>query len=521
MSGKNETPRQKMIGMMYLILTALLALNVSKDVLDSFIVVNKGLEKTNENFTAHNDELYAQFNLAKSVDPVRVTPNWKKAQDVKLQAAKLISYIDDIQNKLVAETDGVSTKVADTLQMANINSKDNYDIPTNVMIGNTEDGSNGLSHELKNKLVDYRKVLGNYILPIDRKKVEIGIDTENPPDNQNNENWEVYNFFHRPLVASITILSKLKNDVKNAESTVVDYLLKQVDEGSLKFDTIAAKVVPQSNYVLLGEEYKADLFLAAFNKTRNPEIQVGGSKINVDRGLGKYNVRTSREGIVSYSGTVKVVAPSGKEMLFPFKSEYIVARPALTVSADNMNVFYAGLDNPVSVSVPGIPNERLSVSIDNGKITPLGNGKFNVTVPTTIQAANIAVVATMENGEKRNMGASAFRVKRIPKPLARYAGLTADGSLTKDEIAANPGIIAYYDNFIFNANPRVTGFVITIISAGAAEDFIVSNSNMFDKKIKDRVDKLKRGDKFYINEIKAIGPDMIPVKLSGLMIKVK
>jgi len=519
MSGKNETPRQKMIGMMYLILTALLALNVSKDVLDAFIVVNNGLENTNKNFTAHNDELYAQFNLAKSVDPVRVTPNWEKAQNVKKQAAGLISYIDDIQNKLVAETDGVSKQIADTLQMANINSKDNYDIPTNIMIGSAEDGSNGLSHDLKNKLVGYKKLLSNYILPLDRKKVEIGIDTENPPKNDNNENWEVYNFSHRPLVASITILSKLKNDVKNAESTVVDYLLKQVDEGSLKFDTVAAKVVPQSNYVLLGEEYKADLFLAAFNKTKNPEIEVGSSKINVQRGLGKYNVRTSKEGMVSYSGTVKVVAPSGKEMIFPFKSEYIVARPALTVSADNMNVFYAGLDNPVSVSVPGIPNERLSVSIDNGKIKPLGNGKFSVTVMSGTQA-NVAVVATMENGEKRNMGTSTFRVKRIPKPTARYAGLTADGNLSKSEIEANQGVIAFYEGFEFKATPKVSNYTVTVMSGGNAEDFPQS-SNMFDVKLRNRISKLKRGDKFYINEIKAVGPDLIPVKLSGLMIKVK
>jgi len=521
MSGKNETPRQKMIGMMYLILTALLALNVSKDVLDAFVVVNNGLENTNKNFTAHNDELYAQFNLAKSVDPVRVTPNWEKAQDVKKQAAGLINYIDDIKNKLIAETDDVSKEVADTLQMANIESKDNYDIPTNIMIGNTEDGSDGISHELKNKLVDYKKLLSNYILPDDRKKVEIGINTENPPKNDNNENWEVYNFFNRPLVASITILSKLKNDVKNAESTVVDYLLKQVDEGSLKFDTVAAKVIPQSNYVLLGEEYKADLFLAAFNKTKNPEIQVGNSNINVQRGLGKYNVRTSREGFVSYSGTVKVVAPSGKEIIFPFKSEYIVARPALTVSADNMNVFYAGLDNPVSVSVPGIPNERLSVSIDNGKINPIGNGKFNVTVMNGTQA-NIAVTATMENGEKRNMGTSTFRIKRIPNPKTRYAGLIADGSLTKEEIAANLGVIAYYDNFVFNANPKVTNFIVTVFSAGGdAEDFIIPNSNMFTVPLKERIKKLKRGDRLYINNVYAVGPDMRTVDLNNLMIKVR
>ena len=158
MSGSKNTPRQKMIGMMYLILTALLALNISKDVLDAFIVVNKGLENTNKNFANRNDDLYAQFDLAKSVDPVRVSSNWEKAQNVKKQAKNLIKYINELKVKLIAETDGVTIQVADTLQMANINGKDNYDIPTNIMIGSSEDGSNGASRDLKNKLIAYEKM---------------------------------------------------------------------------------------------------------------------------------------------------------------------------------------------------------------------------------------------------------------------------------------------------------------------------------------------------------------------------
>lgn len=532
MSGAKETPRQKMIGMMYLILTALLALNISKDVLDAFIVVNKGLENTNKNFSNRNDELYAQFDLAKSVDPVRVSPNWEKAQQIKKQSDGLIKYINELKLKLIAETDGISKQVADTIQMTSINGKDNYDIPTNIMIGSSEDGSNGASRELKNKLIAYEKLLSNSILPMDKKKVEIDINTDDPPKNDNNENWEVYNFFHRPLVASITILSKFSNDVKNSEATVVDYLLKQVDEGSIKFDTIAAKVIPQSNYVLLGEEYKADLFLAAFNKTKNPEITVGNynettssfegvsNKLNVENGLGKYNVNTTREGLVSYSGTIKVVAPSGKEMIFPFKSEYIVARPALTVSADNMNVFYAGLDNPVSVSVPGIANDRLKVSISNGTITPLGNGKFNVNVMSGTQA-NITVVATMENGEVRNMGSSTFRVKSVPKGTARFAGQIEDGNVTIGEINAQFGLSAFYQNFEFKADCRVTSFDVSIMAAGGISDDHHQDGNSFGPILKSRIGKMKRGDRIYFYNILSVGPDKKIVKLSPLMFKVR
>ena len=532
MSGTKETPRQKMIGMMYLILTALLALNISKDVLDAFIVVNKGLENTNINFSKMNDALYAEFDLAKSVDPVRISANWNKAPMVKKSADSLMRFINELKIKLVSETYGVSKQIADTLKLVNVNNKDNYDVPTNIMIGSAEDGSTGASRELKNKLMEYKKLLTGYILPADRKKVAVDINTDDPPKNDNNENWEVYNFFHRPLVASITILSKFSNDVKNSEAIVVDYLLKQVDAESMKFDTIAAKVVPQSNYVLLGENYKADLFLAAFNKTRNPVIEVGNynettssfdgisNKITVEHGLGKYDVNTTREGIVSYSGTIKVVAPSGKEMIFPFKSEYIVARPALTVSADKMNVFYAGLDNPVSVSVPGIPNDRLKVSINNGTITPLGNGKFTVNVMNGTESS-ISVMATMENGEQRNMGSTKFRVKSIPKGTARFAGLTDDGTLTKGEIETQPGLVAFYQSFEFNANCRVTSFDVSIISNGKPSNDFHQEGNTFSYENKIKMATIKRGDRVYFYNIFSVGPDKKTVKLSPLMFKVR
>jgi gliding motility-associated protein GldM len=531
MASKKETPRQKMISVMYLVLTAILALNVSQEILDAFVVIDKGLENTNRNFVKHNEELYAQFELAKTVDPNRVTPCWKKAQRIREEANALTDFIEKIKVKLISKTEGISEQMADTLQLANIDKKDDDDVATYVMIGNSEDGSAGASRELKNKINTYRSLLNNYILPTDREKVEINLDTQDPPKNEDNQNWEMYNFSERPLVACITILSKIQNDVKTAEAKAVDYLLKQVDKGSLKFDTVAAKVIPRSNYVLLGEEYKADVFLAAFNKTRNPEMRIGkfntrthtfegpADALPVERGLGKYAIKTTREGIVNYAGVIKIVSPSGEEMSFPFQSEYIVAKPALTVSADNMNVFYAGLDNFVSVSVPGIPNERLQVSIINGNIHSMGNGKFMVKVMDGVESI-ISAVATTESGEKRNMGSMKFRVKRVPKPSLKYAGLTDDGTLSKQEIKNNSGVIAYYENFLFDAKCKVTSFTLSIMTRGSIEDYDVT-SNMFSVKLKERLDQLKRGDRLMFSNVKVLGPDSKTVKANGFIVKVK
>ncbi|MCX6294857.1 MAG: gliding motility protein GldM [Bacteroidetes bacterium] len=531
MASAKDTPRQKMIGMMYLVLTALLALNVSKDILDAFIVVNKGLETTNSNFTDRNDALYSLFDLAKSVDPIKVTPNWKSAQDVKKESASLIDYIDKLQKKLISKSDGIEQSKADTIQMSNIENKENYDTPTNILIGNSEDGSAGVSRELKNKLNDFKSKLTNYILPQDRTKVKVGINTEDPKHNSENENWEVYNFYNRPLVATLTILSKIKNDVKNAEATTVDYLLKLVDVGNLKFDTVAAKVIPQSNYVMLGEEYKADIFLAAFNKTKNPEINVGdynetsktfngtSNTIRVERGLGKYNINTTKEGIVDYSGTVKVVAPDGKEIVFPFKSEYIVAKPALTVAAESMNLVYRGLDNPISVSVPGIPNEKLTVTATNAILINKGNGKY-IVKPIADGEVKVNVFADLENGEKRNMGIQVLRVKRIPKPEAKIGSIIIEGKMSKAEFDVQSIIQAYYLDFGFQANCFVKSFDMSYETNGVIGTVSVKGNNINDE-LKKVYRQLRKNSRVYFENIKATGPDGLEVSLSPLTIKVK
>lgn len=504
---------------MYLVLTALLALNVTKDILDAFVIVDNGLQKSTLHFTERNEKLYADFDLAKTVDPVKVMPSWKKAQKIQEESAQLSVYIDSLQKQLIAATEGIPANEADTLQMQYIESKDDQSTPTGIMIGNSEDGSAGASSALKNKLISYRKLLTGCIEPKDREKVKVEISTDDPSGTENHENWEMYNFYDRPLVASLTILSKLNNDVKNAESLVVDYLLKSTDAEAMKFDTIAAKVVPQSNYVLLGSEYKADIFVAAFSRTKKPEILVGGNEpVNVENGLGKYTVKAEKEGIVDYSGTIRLVSAKGKEVTFPFKSQYIVARPSLTVSADAMNVVYQGLDNPISVSVPGIPNEKLSVSASNATLRTTGSGKYNVKV-TGGQTVDVNVFATMENGEKKSMGTMSFRVKKIPKPKAKFGDVTDSGIMAKSKATSLLGLIAQYDNFEFNVISKITSFRMVVFTPNGALEF-ESKSNMLTPEMKQQIQLVRKNSRIMFEDIQSIGPDGAAVKLSPLTVKI-
>ncbi|TND04087.1 MAG: gliding motility-associated protein GldM [Bacteroidetes bacterium] len=534
MAGGKISPRQKMIGMMYLVLTALLALNVSKDILKAFIVVNDGLMNTEKTFNKEVDQLYARFDEKKTIDPLRVMENWKKAQQARKMAKELSAYVEGLKRQLIRETEGFDQKEEDTIQLTFVKMQDNYDVSTHILIGDSEDGSKGEARILKEKLINFRKDMLNLLPEADRKQINLTIDTEDPKNgDEDQKTWEMMNFYHSPLVAVVTILSKIQTDIKTAESDVVDALLKNVDADVIPFDTVAARVVAQSNYVLMGEEYKADIFLAAFNKTLKPQVLVGdydmaGSKfigpydsLMIDHGVGRYNVPAQSEGIKKYSGVINMKTPKGKTLQFPFQSEYIVARPALTVSADKMNVMYAGLDNPISVSVPGVANQNLTVTIDNGSLKNLGNGKFEV-VNSRIGKTYVNVSAKLENGETRSMGRMEFRVKPLPKPTAKIGSLVTDGKMKANELGAQLGIQAYYENFDFKATPKITGFDITAFE----NRNVVYNpphvtGNSFNADVQNKLRALRRGTKVLFDNLTAVGPDGLPVKLSSIMITIQ
>lgn len=532
MAGGKETPRQKMIGMMYLVLTALLALNVSKEILNSFIVVNTGLENTNLISGKKTENLYMEFDFQKGLDPVRVQPLWAKAQEAKKATQELYGYIEDLKKRLIRETEGIEKSIADTLQLANVSSKDNYDIPTHIMIGESEDGSKGVARELKEKLNAYKEKLLSLVDKDVRTSLQLPINTADPVSKDGAiSNWETHNFYHSPLAASVTILSKLQTDVKNSEAEVVSHLLAAVDGDALKFDTVVAKVIPQSNYVLLGEEYKADVFIAAFSKTQMPSIKVGNydleskqfsgnvDSLPVEGGQGKYTVAASREGIMKWGGVISIKSPKGKVLSYPFESEYIVARPALTVSADKMNVMYMGVANPISVSVPGIPNERLQVSITSGTLKSLGNGKYEAT-GVKGPNASVNVSAKMENGETRNMGSISFRVKPLPKPYATFAGQTG-GKINLERVKITTFVKTQYgDDFEFNITPTLVSYDLSVFSRGQLADGGSAKGNYLTPQMLQLTKNLRKGDKIFISNIKAVGPDGLSRMLDDVTLTV-
>jgi len=536
MSGGNLPPRQKMIGMMYLVLTALLALNVSKDILDAFILINTSLESSVVNYDEKNTSLYADFNQAKTFDSVKVTPLWEKAQKAKKASKKMILHIRELQSKLLQETEKIPKSVADTLQLENVNGKDNYDIPTNILIGQSEDGSKGLARELKNKLETYKKsMLGLFNLE-ERKKLKIDLKTE----DTKTASWEMENFYHTPLAATMTILSKIQTDVKKVEYDVVNTLLQSAGKKEFNFDTIVTKVIPSSNYVLLGEDYTSDVFLAAFSTTQNPEILIGKydsatndlvsitDSVPVKNGLGQYVASTSREGIFSYEGVLKLRKSGGGVENFPFKSEYIVARPSLVVSPDKMNVFYIGPKNPVSISVPGVASENIKATItgSGNRITRIGNGKYDVTLGrNSPRNVNVNVSAVMSDGETRSMGSMSFVVKKLPKAIATIGGKSGEISERRAQLCGYRTVRASYgSDFVFQGLPlNITSCNIEVYRNGALvfEELNMRNKNLTEKTKRFFCNNVRRKDRIYFSNIRARDVNGQSQTLSGIQMVVK
>ncbi|NTW33002.1 MAG: gliding motility protein GldM [Bacteroidetes bacterium] len=542
MAGYKETPRQKMIGMMYLVLTALLALNVSKDILNAFIIVNEGLETSSKNVISKTEMTQSAFNKALLENPAKVQKFFDKAQLAKKYADELSLYIQDLKTKIVAYADfnikqrsddpaKWDTAVVRAKNLAKVESKDNYDKPMEILIGTTEGGENGEGNVLKNKLDEYKKKMISLLDPSLQAEAikKSPINTEDIHSVTENKvvNWVVGNFYHTVLAADIAIMSKLLIDVKTVESDIVTSLLAEVTGKDFKFDKIAAKVVAESNYILSGSEYKANIFLAAYDSKKAPEIYIGdtnshvGEKLDQSKfieGMGVYTRGGGGIGEQKYTGWISVVAPGETSpTYYNFASSYMVGQPSATVSADKMNVFYIGVDNPVTISVPGVANEKVKPSMTSGTLTPKGGGKYIVKVGTGYTETTVNVFADFA-GRTTSMGASKFRVKRVPDPVA-YIGGVKSGTVNKNVIAASKMIVAKLENFDFDLTFMVTSFTFLVNIKG---DIIPTacSGNMLSAAVLQKIKVAPSGTRIYFEDIKAKGPDGTTRTLSPINLKI-
>jgi gliding motility-associated protein GldM len=544
MGHGKETPRQKMIGMMYLVLTAMLALNVSAEVLDAFRLVNEGIRSTTENYNKKNESIYKEFEqeVAKNEQKAR---EWKdKAFEVRDKADSLFQYIQDLKVEIIKNNQGENIAENEALeeedghivvQMDKIKGDDKSDAGDRILIGKE---FNGEAYELKQKIIDYREDLLSYVDEEDTKIREVlektlNTDDPEPIEGHEKKEWEVKHFYKIPLAATMPIMSKLQGDVRNAESEVIQYLLNQIEAGSFTFNKLEATVIPNSNYVIQGNEYKADVFLAARDTTAPPQVFIGqwdsirqddgtytvemtriDDTLTVEHGKGKFSVKTNRTGVHEWGGIIRLMGPEGNYIQKPFKREYEVSKPNLVISPTKMNVFYVGIPNPVDISVPSVPPNKIRATVQNGSIYKQGPGQYEVKPNTPGRECLISVRAEVE-GKMRSYGTKRFRVKGLPTPVAQVANQSG-GDIRKEVLSAQSVVVAEMEDFLFDLEYTVTQYTITTTDRGGYVQSVTKDNNRIDQEARDFLRNVNRGGRVNFEDLRAVGPDGTVKKLNPI-----
>lgn len=535
MAGYKETPRQKMISMMYLVLTALLALNVSKEALDAFIVVNESVELTNQNFSKKLNETYAGFNTRFKLNQTKVKPFWDKALEAKTLSNKMVTYIENLKYELIAQTEGISPDSAKNLPIREIENKDNYAVPTHFFMGDSDDGSKGKSGELKNKIDDFRENLLNLLDQKYQQTIKLGLETNGKYMDASGQaqNWQAHNFYYTILAADITILNKIITEVHNAEFDVVNILLNAIDADDFKYDKIDAKVLSESNYIFMGGAYKAEIIVAAYDTSQVPEVylkmgidSLPVTEINdatpVESQQGKIRVAfpANLEGKQKYAGIVRVKTATGDYNNYHFSDEYIIARPALSISITNMNVFYAGIENKISISVPGIPDQSLIASISCGTLRrDTKSYDWLVNVPLSNGFALISVSAN-QNGIVTDFGTKKYRIKQIPDPVAIIANRN-EGRIRKEILMAAGAITPKIsDDFEYDLSFEILSFQMTIQRGFNVYHFSATGGK-FTSEMVEQIAKANNNQTVLFDNIIARGPDGVDRPLSPIFLTIE
>jgi gliding motility-associated protein GldM len=519
MAGYKETPRQKMIAMMYLVLTALLALNVSKQILDAFLIVNESMETTNENFSKKLETTFAKFRIQYQLNPNKVGPYWEKAQVAHQLSKEFVTYVDSVKVYCVKISEGAKTmKEAREIKLKDARRKDNYDRSTAYFMGHSEDGSAGEARKLKDKMEEYKKKMLNLVDPKFRNTIKIGLDTKGPYYNLDGkeEPWERHNFFRTILAADVTILNKIKADAYNAEFDVSNYLLSSISAEDFKYDKIDARVIPKSNYVFLGEEYQAEIVVVAYDTKGKPNVRYilgsdtltnanykNATPLEGSNGVVNIKLTGTGEGLKKFAGIIKIVTPLGDTMPFHFKSEFIVAKPALTISPSKMNVFYIGVDNPVDISVPGSP-ERILPVISVGNIRPDGKQWIVSGLPSGVKEAVVSVNAVF-SGKTKSMGSGTFRLKKIPTFTASIDRNPEGTVISRSDIPVGYINAEKPVAFDFDLTYRITSFVFVSDIDGSITEKSIPGNRIPDDLLA-KIKRAKKNNRIWIENIMAIGP---------------
>ncbi len=509
------SPRQKMINLMYLVLMAMLALNVSSDVLKGFSLVNDGLTISKDNVSLQNEAIYKTLDDAMQQNPEKTREWYNRAQSVKAMSDSLYQFAEELKWEIVREADGKDGNIN------NIRGQENLEAATHVMLA----PGIGKGGQLYNAINAYRDSITSMLTDERQKElIAANLSTDVPEKGRlQGKNWQEYMFENNPVAASVTLLTKLQNDVRNAEGEVLHRLVSNIDIKDVRVNEINAYVIPTSQTVVRGGKFSAQIIMAAVDTTQRPDIYINNTLLQSSNG--RYETICNSTGDFTLRGYLMMKNGNGEVIRREFTQPYTVVEPTATVSATMMNMLYAGYQNPISVSVPGIPTNKVTASMTGGTLTKKGDGEY-IATPSKV-GEDVVITITAENeGRQQEMGKFTFHVRKLPDPTAyisysdengntiRYKGGTLLG---KASLLKAGGVSAAIDDGLLDIQFRVVGFETTFFDNMGNVLPETSGTNTFTDRQMDMFRRLARGKRFYISRVHAIGPDGIERTLPSSM----
>jgi gliding motility-associated protein GldM len=524
-----KEPRQKMINMMYLVLTALLALNVSSEILNAFVTVNNSITKSNSLIDDKNKLTYKSFaDELKDPQTQAKAAVWApKADEVKKYSDDVYNYIESLKAELEKQA---GTHESHTTGKQEINA-DNIDAAIRLM------DKMGKGKELYAKLGDYKKNVLGVLKPeefadnpalqaqlrrdVEKFSTSIPIDLNVPASKSGNKygndvNGWIQSYFHMtPAIAALTILSKFQNDVKSSEAQLVDYIHSQVGQVKVVYDEFEAIAQANTSYAMPGDNIEITAGVGAFSAAAKPEISINGSPVSLTGGKAIYKTTASGTGEHAVAVKIRFTKPDGTIAEKNETVKYTVGIPSgASIFLEKMNVMYIGVDNPLTISAGSAGAEKMHVSFADGSISK-GSGDHYVAKPSHPGMSKIVVTANGKNFE------FPMRLKYLPPPAA-FVGTKKGGNVSSAEFKAMGGVIAKLEETDFEAPFKVVSYRVGAVG-GPISIYQEANNegNRWSGNAATLIGRAGPGTRVFVDNIIVVGPEGKQREIPGLQFNLK
>lgn len=499
--------RQKMINLMYVVLMAFLAINVSPEVLGGFEVIQASLGQAADGATDENDVLFEEV---KKMNPNKTEQWCSKAEQIRKASDLLYNHIEDIKMELAKEAGRVDG------DYNHIENKEDMEAVKQVLM--SEKNSRTSAATLKKKVESYGALM---MLLVDNPALAQSLRKEfntDIPEGKNYASWEKYMFDDKPVISAITVLTKIQTDVRYAENKIMHFLAERLDSDEVSSNRTQAVVLPESRTVIRGNTYKAQIWMAAIDTTAEPKVYIK-DKTNVRELAGNTFERfCPQAGSFRVEGYVSTLDKSGNIVRSPFQNDYTVIDPTATIAADLMNVLYIGYDNPMSISVPGTRPQDIITTMDGGTLKMVAPGKY---VARPVGGKETVIKVYADNGGKQQLVMEqTFRNRRLPEPApyinignSRFWG----GRITRDDMLQAGGLCAAVDDGILDVPFKVLSYDLIAFDGMGNAITCASEGEHFSRKQRETLKRMTRGQRMFVTHVKTVGPDNMERELKNAM----